>query len=139
LDFQFGASVRVAPAQTDAGSNIVQKGRFDSPGGQWKLQVDGKEGYPSCVLQGEAGGERRVAVLTADLTIADNEWHHVSCTRGNDSLTIAVDGTTKSTGATLGRIANSAVVRIAAAGPGPTGDQFHGDIDVVSFCVPGCE
>ncbi len=50
-DFAFGARVRLAPDQTAVGSNIVQKGRYDTVGGQWKLQVDGVEGQPSCVVQ----------------------------------------------------------------------------------------
>ena len=50
-DFEFGASVWLAPDQTTRGSNIVQKGRFAAGDGLWKLQVDSDEGEPSCVIR----------------------------------------------------------------------------------------
>jgi len=50
-NFEYGASVWLASDQTTTGSNIVQKGRFGSEGGLWKLQVDSDAGEPSCVVR----------------------------------------------------------------------------------------
>ena len=74
----YGAQVWLAADQTTTGSNIVQKGRFGTDGGQWKLQVDSEEGEPSCVVRGAAPGaepwscaqgvDRRLAVAPGDLS-----------------------------------------------------------------------
>lgn len=138
-DFEYGAHVLVSADQTSAGSNIVQKGRFETPGGQWKLQVDGKEGRPSCVLQGIDGGEREAVGLVADVSIADGAWHRVRCLIQGDELTITVDETAKTVEAEVGTVDNSAELRIGASGSQRTDDQFHGTIDEVTFCVPSCE
>lgn len=137
-DFAFGARVRLSPDQTDIGSNIVQKGRYNTPGGQWKLQVDGEEGRPSCVLQGEVDESRETAKLSAEESIADDQWHEVMCTRDDDRLTITVDGTVRMIHTEVESIDNDADVHIGASGPADTDDQFHGEIDEVRFCLETC-
>lgn len=137
--FEFGAVVRVAPDQTGRGSNIVQKGRFGTPGGQWKLQVDGHEGRPSCVMQGDVAGQRKVVRLVADLSIADDEWHRVVCMRDADSVSISIDGSAKSVDVVIGTLRNSADVRVGASGSDVVDDQFHGAIDEVFYCAPSCQ
>jgi hypothetical protein len=137
-DFSYGARVRLAPDQTDAGSNIVQKGRYGASGGQWKLQVDGENARPSCVLQGQIGASRETARLVANRGIADDEWHTVTCTVQDAKLTITVDDTAKSERIDVGTIDNDAEVRIGASGIEATDDQFHGAIDDVSFCLDMC-
>lgn len=138
-DFSFGARVRLEPTQTDAGSNILQKGRYDTPGGQWKLQVDGLEGHPSCVLQGERYERRESARVYASTSIADEEWHEVWCAVDEDRLTIRVDDLTDSVVADVGTVDNDADVHIGASGPADSDDQFHGDIDSITYCSPRCE
>ena len=79
-DFEFGATVWLAPDQTTTGSNIVQKGRFGTDGGQWKLQVDSDEGEPSCVVRGDAPRAEPV-VVRSKVSISDSAWHRVVCRR----------------------------------------------------------
>ena len=45
----FGATVRLRRSQTSKGQNVVQKG-YSITGSQYKLQIDGSAGRPSCVL-----------------------------------------------------------------------------------------
>ncbi len=137
-DFAFGARVRLAPDQTAVGSNIVQKGRYDTVGGQWKLQVDGLEGQPSCVVQGEVGESRETVKLKAEQSIADDEWHEVSCAIEDDRLTITVDGIVKTVRAEIESVRNESDLHIGASGPADTDDQFHGVIDEVRFCLGTC-
>jgi hypothetical protein len=137
-DFRFGADVRLAQKQTDAGANIMQKGRYEAVGGQWKLQVDGERGLPSCVVQGAVDGERSTVRLVGDLSIADDLWHRVNCALVSDVLTLTIDDTAKSIGADVGPVRNTAGMRIGASGPELTDDQFHGSIDNVFFCLPVC-
>ena len=48
---RFGASIRLAPTETAKGENVLQKG-YSAKGSQYKLQIDGSLGRPSCVLVG---------------------------------------------------------------------------------------
>lgn len=125
--FAFGATVWLDPADTTSGSNIVQKGRFATDGGLWKLQVDNDEGQPSCVLR---SGDTLLRVLSS-VSIADSTWHRVQCTRDAEGIGIAVDGVEDRTSGTLGSVDNEWPIRIGSPGVGEGDDQFHGRIDDV--------
>lgn len=125
--FVFGAAVWLAPDQTTTGSNIVQKGRFATDGGLWKLQVDSAEGEPSCVLR---SGDTLLRVRSS-VSIADSTWHRVQCTRDDEGIGIAVDGVEDRTEGALGSVDNEWPIRIGSPGVGEDDDQFHGRIDDV--------
>jgi hypothetical protein len=133
-DFEYGATVWLAPDQTTSGSNIVQKGRFGTEGGQWKLQVDSDEGQPSCVVRGDSSGAEPV-VVRSKVSISDSEWHRVACRRDAHGLTIVVDGETDEKDASIGSVASEWPVRIGAPGVGEGDDQFHGRIDDVYLLI----
>jgi concanavalin A-like lectin/glucanase superfamily protein len=128
--FQWGASVRLGEDETAKGENVVQKG-YSQGDSQFKLQVDGEDGRPSCVLVGTAAPE--IHVLTADRSVADGKWHALECARNGGSVTISIDG------AVSGRqdvpsalsITNREPLRIGGKGTSPNNDQFHGAIDDV--------
>jgi hypothetical protein len=130
-DFQYGASVWLAPDQTTEGSNIVQKGRFAASDSLWKMQVDNDLGHPSCVVRSGADLVR----VRSGISIADGSWHRVSCTRTGDALTIEVDGKGRTAHGKIGPVASEWPVRIGAPGLGEHDDQFHGRIDDVYLKV----
>lgn len=127
-DFRYGASLLLEADQTADGSNVVQKGFNNGGQSQWKLQVDGDKGHPSCVLVGEDGDQ---VLVTADVSVADGSWHDVECVRADGSLTVLVDGA-----ASRSRpvpedltVRPPAAVRVAGKSLKPKNDQFHGMID----------
>src|SRR3954451_13330940 len=63
----FGATVLMASDQTTKGANVLQKG-YSVGRSQFKLQVDGHAGRPSCVLVGVASAQ--IFAATADRTVA---------------------------------------------------------------------
>ena len=140
--FSFGAVLLMEPSHLNGGSNVVQKGLFDDPGGQWKLQVDsapGAPGQPSCsargVLDGESAAHVHVEAWKAD--VADGRWHRVVCRRTEDDrLAIFVDGAEENSrpfppGA---GIRNDAPLTVGAKHlEGDDNDQFHGILDRVFF------
>ena len=126
-EFAFGAAVQLAPDETTAGSNVVQQGRFASKGGQWKLQVDGEEGLPSCLVRGEAGA----VVVKSPVTVADGGWHRVVCFRDDDGVSIAVDGAVDREPGQTGPLTSLEPIRIGSPGLGDKDDQFSGRIDDV--------
>ena len=126
-DFEFGASVWLAPDQTTRGSNIVQKGRFAVDDGLWKLQVDSDEGEPSCVIR--SGSD--LITVRSSVSIADGSWHRVRCVRDGSGVTIEVDGTADREAGRTGSVSNGWPVRIGGPGVGEGDDQFHGRIDDV--------
>jgi hypothetical protein len=132
-DFSYGASVWLAPDQTTTGSNIVQKGRFGTSGGQWKLQVDSADGEPSCVVR--SGGEP--VVVRSSVTIADEAWHRVVCRRAEGAVSISVDGTVDRGAASPGSVSNEWPVRIGSPGVDDGDDQFHGRVDDVFLKIEG--
>jgi Concanavalin A-like lectin/glucanases superfamily len=125
--FAYGASVWLSESETTVGSNILQKGRFGSTGGQWKLQVDGLDGHPSCVIR--SGPD--VFVVKSKVPIADSEWHHVSCRRDAAEISIDVDGTVDRKPGVSGSVTNLLPITIGGPGIGDHDDQFHGRIDDV--------
>jgi Concanavalin A-like lectin/glucanases superfamily len=134
-DFEFGASVWLAPDQTTSGSNIVQKGRFDTQGGQWKLQVDSDEGQPSCVVRGDSPDAEPV-VVKSKVSISDSAWHRVVCRREGDRVSIQVDGgTPQERSGRTGSVTSDWPVRVGAPGVGDADDQFHGRVDDVFLLV----
>lgn len=126
-DFEYGASVWLSSDQTTTGSNIMQKGRFGSAGGQWKLQVDNLAGEPSCVLR--SGDDQLIA--RSSVSIADSAWHHVVCRRDQDGLSIRVDDTVDRVDGRTGSVSNQWPVRVGSPGVGDDDDHFHGRVDDV--------
>ena len=133
--FRFGATVRLTRAQTSPGSNVVQKGYASGPGGEWKLQVDGYAGQPSCVLVG--AGSPAIHVALAGRSVADGRWHQLTCLRAGGELSISVDGTVAATTAIPADLAvdNGLPVRIGGKGAGRGNDQFHGEVDDVFIAI----
>lgn len=125
--FSWGASVRLAPTATTDGSNVVQQGRFGSEGGQWKLQVDGEEGKPSCRVRGDLGE----VVVSSPVSVADDAWHRVVCHRDDDGVSIAVDGDVVREPGATGTLASSEPIRVGSPGVNDGDDQFSGSIDDV--------
>ena len=125
--FTYGASVWLEPDQTAVGSNIVQKGRFGTTGGQWKLQVDGLAGEPSCVVR--SGTD--VVTVRSGVSVADGEWHRVVCRRDAEAVSIDVDGDVAREVVRTGSVVNPWPIRIGSPGLGDRDDQFHGRIDDV--------
>ena len=142
--FSFGAVLLMEPSHLNGGSNVVQKGLFDDPGGQWKLQVDsppGGPGQPSCSVRGAVDGEPaapvHVEAWKADVT--DGGWHRVVCRRTEDDrLAIFVDGAEENSKPfpQEAGIRNDAPVTVGAKHlEGGNNDQFHGALDRVFFML----
>lgn len=123
--FTFGAAVRLTRGQGVAGSNVMQKGYFNTPGGQFKLQLE-PGGVPACVF---FGATSRVKVTSA-VGIANNKWHRVSCTRGKTGVAVRVDGKLRGfLAGQIGTIRNEAPIRIGAKKLKPPNKQFRGLVD----------
>jgi hypothetical protein len=133
---RFGAAVRLAANETGDGENVLQKG-FAHGHSQFKLQIDGAGGQPSCVLVGTSSP--RIHVVTAGVSVADGQWHTVECAREGPALTVFVDS------GVAGRanvpaelsIVNNDLLRIGGKGTSTNNDQFHGALDDV-FVSIGC-
>lgn len=131
-DFEFGAAVWLAPDQATPGSNIMQKGRFATDGGLWKLQVDSEEGQPSCVVR---SGEDEPVIARSSASITDSTWHRVVCRRDATGVSIRVDDMVDREDGATGSVDSEWPVRIGSPGVGDQDDQFHGRIDDVFLRV----
>jgi hypothetical protein len=131
---RFGASVRLRPEETTEGSNVVQKG-FALGRSQYKLQIDGRAGRPSCVLVGT--DSPAIHTAASAVSVADGGWHAVECARDGAALTIVVDGTVTGRATVPERLSvvNTLPLRIGGKGTSPNNDQFHGALDDVYVTV----
>jgi hypothetical protein len=129
-DISFGADVYLSPTQTSKGQNVIQKG-FSKTSSQWKLQIDGVAGRPSCVLVGDR--LRRIRMATSTVTVADGRWHRVRCSRVGSILAVFVDNLLR--GRTIVpaslSVTNNRPMSIGGKGAFADNDQFNGALDNV--------
>lgn len=126
----FGADVLLPPGQTSKGENIVQKG-YSRTSSQWKLQVDGVAGRPSCVLVDDK--RPRIRIAYSSISIADAQWHSLQCRRAGTTLAIFVDGITRGSIAVPSwlSVSNQRPLSIGGKGAFADNDQFNGALDNV--------
>jgi hypothetical protein len=126
--FRYGATVLLPKQQTTRGQNVLQKG-YSHTGGQYKLQVDGKAGRPSCVLVGT--GRHVIHQARSATSVADGAWHSIECRRSGASLTVVVDGVARGTATIPANlaVANGAPLSIGGKGAYADNDQFQGTLD----------
>jgi len=130
-DLRYGAMVLLGAGATTKGENILQKGISNIAISQFKLQVDGIEGRPSCVIVGV--GSHDIHVALASRSVADGQWHRLDCVRKGDILAVLIDGAaagTVSIPANL-MVRNDLPLQVGGKGAGPGNDQFNGDLDDV--------
>jgi hypothetical protein len=125
---QYGAKVLLSAAETASGENVLQKG-YSTGGGQYKLQVDGVSGKPSCGMSG--ANEKGLHLARSRQSIADGSWHSVECRRTGPTLSILVDGQMQASAAVPVdlSISSSQPFSVGGKGAGADNDQFHGSLD----------
>ncbi|MEV6597235.1 LamG-like jellyroll fold domain-containing protein [Actinoplanes sp. NPDC051346] len=126
---RFGASVLLSRQQTTKGENIVQKG-YSARGSQYKLQIDGTAGKPSCAM---VDAEGRVHIARSSVTVADDSWHTLECRRKGTWLSIRVDGRRRGSTTVPADLTISNTVPLSIGGKGAyrDNDQFQGALDDV--------
>ncbi|MGC1210894.1 MAG: PKD domain-containing protein [Micromonospora sp.] len=118
---------------THSFGNIIQKGQGTTAGGYWKFEAP--SGKPRCMFRGGDGSTR---TGYTDVSIADGQWHTVTCNRTSTYVEMYVDGvrTSRLTGPT-GTIANAWQLSIGGKsscdGVKVTCDYFAGDIDYIKI------
>jgi hypothetical protein len=124
--FRYGAGVLLSPAETASGENVLQKG-FSTGGGQYKLQVDGASGKPSCGV----GSDGSQYIVRGRISIADGTWHTVECRRTGPNLAILVDDALQASTAIPATLPvdTPQPFSIGGKGTGENNDQFHGSLD----------
>ncbi|MFC7532900.1 LamG-like jellyroll fold domain-containing protein [Actinoplanes sp. GCM10030250] len=125
---RYGAGVLLSPAETGRGENIMQKG-YSTGGGQYKLQVDGLSGKPSCGMSDKTGGTAYVA--RSRTSVADGKWHSLECRRTGPTLSILVDDRLEAGVAVPAELAVGTThpFTVGGKGVGADNDQFHGTLD----------
>jgi hypothetical protein len=127
---RYGASVLLDPAEAGGGENVLQKG-YAAGGGQYKLQVDGESGKPSCAMGGKT--ETTVHIARSRDSIADGEWHTLECRRSGATLAVVVDDHVKTSVAIPESLSvvTTQPLSLGGKGVGQDNDQFHGSLDDV--------
>jgi hypothetical protein len=130
----YGASIRMTHADLADGANVLQKGYSVGGVSQYKLQVDHRQGHPSCVIAGQ-----RAHIYRAEpwIDVADGVWHDLECRRTPSRLIMLVDGVPRAWVPVPPQlsIANAEPLRVGGKGPAPGNDQFAGSIDNVFIAI----
>ncbi len=129
-DIAFGADVLLAPAQTSPGQNVLQKG-YSTVSSQYKLQIDGLAGHPSCVLVDVRKPDIRM--VRSAVAVADGRWHRVRCQRRGTRWEIYVDEVPRGRMRVPAKlsVANDQPLSIGGKGFYRDNDQFNGVLDNV--------
>jgi hypothetical protein len=133
-NLRYGARVLLSPAETSSGENVLQKG-YSTAGGQYKLQVDGVSGKPTCVLSDKT--DPAIHVVKSQTSVADGDWHTLECRRTGTELAILVDdqaGGSVTVPAAL-QVVTPQPLSIGGKGTGVNNDQFHGSLDDVWISI----
>jgi hypothetical protein len=131
---RWGAAVKLAADETTKGENVVQKG-FSASGSQYKLQIDGLAGDPSCVMVDDHRPEIHVAKSSE--SVSDGQWHTLECRRRGPLLVVLVDGTERGTAdipADLS-VRNHIPLSVGGKGSFTDNDQFQGEMDDVWISI----
>ncbi|WP_285473920.1 LamG domain-containing protein [Actinoplanes sp. NBRC 101535] len=128
-DLAYGADVLLAPDRTSPGQNILQKG-YSALGSQYKLQIDGLGGRPSCVLA-DVSGPSVIWIARSRIGVADGRWHRIFCRRTGVLLMVVVDRAPRGWALVPPGLSvnNNRPLSIGAKGAGPNNDQFNGVLD----------
>jgi len=130
---RYGASILMNHSDLSDGANVFQKGYSVGGVSQFKLQVDHRQGHPSCVI----AGRTRIYRAESMLDVADGEWHNLICSRTQNQLTMTVDGMDWASVPVPARlsIANAEPLRVGGKGANKGNDQFAGQIDNVFLAI----
>jgi hypothetical protein len=125
----YGAAVLMGRTEGSAPENILQKGY--TTGGQYKLQIDGVSGKPSCAMSDSQGGA--VYLARSRTSLADGQWHTLECRRSGETLSIVVDDQVQTSAAVPAALSVSTTqpFSLGGKGVGADNDQFHGSLDDV--------
>ena len=135
-DITLTARVLVNGASLDDDSyDVVRKGFFDTPGGDYKMEikrtVDPTVGKLHCLFKGTGGQVNKVA----NLDIVDGNWHTLQCVKTATSVVAKVDGRSFTRTGSAGSIANESIVMVGAKKADPFDDMFDGSMDFVSIDI----
>jgi hypothetical protein len=131
---RYGASILMTHADLADGANVLQKGYSVGGVSQFKLQVDHRQGHPSCVIAGQRARIYRAEPL---IDVADGTWHDLECRRTPNRLIMIVDGFARAWVPVppMLSIANAEPLRVGGKGPGRGNDQYAGAIDDVFVSI----
>lgn len=107
--------------------DLLRKGLAGTKGGEYKVEIH-KDGTAFCLFKGASGQVQ----LGHGPSLANNQWHTISCNRTGSTLKLTVDGASYTKNGATGSIANTAALYIGAKNPNG-GDQYTGSMDEVTI------
>jgi hypothetical protein len=117
----------VRPSSSVGDYDLVRKGYSTTTGGHWKVEIL-QSGVAFCELRGSGA----YAGIKGSVNLADGRWHTIQCKRTSTTVTLVVDGVSKSVTKSTGTISNTADVFVGAK-KSTGGDQYAGLLDEVTI------
>lgn len=109
--------------------NVLEKGRWSTAGGQYKIEIQRRDSGRRGVAQCRLSGSRTATLLQGGPNLADGRWHRIICRKNDTHVSLQVDAAVVAQRAvTIGSISNSAPLTIGAKNR-RGGDQYIGYVD----------
>jgi len=135
----FTASTKVKfsamPTDADGGDfDLIRKGLGITSGGYWKIEIYPNSAHTKanglCQMKGSSG---HIKITGTPVSLNNDQWHTITCTKTNSNVTLTVDGTSYRKSVTIGSIANGDPLTVGADRTGD--DAYIGDMDEVSYTI----
>jgi hypothetical protein len=114
------------PSSSVGDYDLLRKGLSTTSGGSFKMEILGS-GVAFCDFRGSSGE----GTVTGSTNLATSSWHTITCARTGGTVSLTVDGSTRSKSVSTGSISNSSSVYIGAKDGGGE-DQYRGYMDSVT-------
>lgn len=127
--FSFSVHVRFSskPSSSVGDYDVLRKGLSTSDGGSYKVEIL-KGGNAFCDFRGSTAE----GSVSSSGSLADGDWHAITCSRTSSSVKLTVDGRSYSKSVKTGSISNSGSLYIGAKSSSGA-DQYTGLVDRVSI------
>ena len=135
-DIAFTAYVRYTvtpPTGSTTDYDILRKGTASDSAQFYKMEIR-SDNRAVCRFVGSKTSKTGILIHTGP-TLNDGKWHTITCTKGNTSISLVVDGKTFTKSGTVGSISNNGPLTLGAKPGSPFSDFYNGDLDEVSVSI----
>jgi concanavalin A-like lectin/glucanase superfamily protein len=129
--FSVTLSFNTSVVTRDDSADIIRKGTTTNSRTLWKVELRPSSTRKTEQVRCYFRGSSATVGVYGGKNVADGRWHTVTCSKQAGSVSVVLDGRTRSKATRVGSISNSAPLTIGAKASND--DAYQGLVDEVSF------